>query len=133
MNLYQQLEHLCTEVPDKTAIHYEGSNTSYAQLLELVQTCVRYLHHECGVAHGDRVAILSENTPEMFSLLFAAAKLGVIMAPLNWRLSPEELEYAINDADPLVLLHSDQYAKNQTTTYCWYTPRAQPAGQKVPC
>ena len=45
-----------------------------------------------GVGHGDRVAILSENRAEYVELEFACAKLGAIVAALNWRLAREELD-----------------------------------------
>ncbi len=110
MTLYKQLEHLSIELPEKTAIRYSGVDTSYLELLQEVQSCIGFLHHSCGLQSGDRVAFLSENTPAIFSLLFAASKMGLIVTPLNWRLSEEELAYAINDSQPSLLFHCGKYA-----------------------
>ena len=115
MTLYKQLEHLSIELPEKTAIRYSGIDTSYAELLQDVQSCINFLHHSCGLQAGDRVAFLSENTPAIFSLLFAASKMGLIVAPLNWRLSEEEVTYAINDSEPSLLFHCGQYADMAST------------------
>jgi acyl-CoA synthetase (AMP-forming)/AMP-acid ligase II len=48
-----------------------------------------------GLLAGDRVAVLGENTVELCVLLYAAAKIGVAVAILNWRLRTEELAYCI--------------------------------------
>ena len=43
-----------------------------------------------GVRKGERVAYLGYNNHEMLALLFALAKLGAILVPLNWRLTAAE-------------------------------------------
>lgn len=56
-----------------------------------------------GVAAGDRVAVLALNHPRTLALLFACARLGAILAPLNWRLAGPELQWIIDDAAPKLL------------------------------
>jgi fatty-acyl-CoA synthase len=63
-----------------------------------------FLHHALGVRRGDRVAVLAHNRVESLDLLFACAKLGAILQPLNWRLSPAELSALLADAEPSVLV-----------------------------
>jgi fatty-acyl-CoA synthase len=58
-----------------------------------------------GVQEGDRVAILTRNRIEFFEILFACAKLGAILVPLNWRMPPAELDGLIADAAPVLLFH----------------------------
>jgi fatty-acyl-CoA synthase len=57
-----------------------------------------------GVARGDRVAILCRNRIEFFEILFACAKLGAILAPLNWRAPAPELLPLIADCTPKLLI-----------------------------
>ncbi len=57
-----------------------------------------------GVGKGDRVAVLSKNAPVFFELAFAASKAGAILAGLNWRLAPVEIEAIMADAEPTVVL-----------------------------
>jgi fatty-acyl-CoA synthase len=64
----------------------------------------RLLHDSLGVRRGDRVAVLAMNCTEYLDLLFACAKLGAILQPLNWRLSPPELSALLHDAEPSVLV-----------------------------
>ena len=47
---------------------------------------------------GDRVAILSYNRLEFLEVIMAAAKLGLILVPLNWRLTASELAFILNDS-----------------------------------
>ncbi len=62
-----------------------------------------------GVTRGDRVAILSENRIEYIELELSAAKLGVIVACLNWRLADEEMQHCIRLTTPRLLLVSQRY------------------------
>lgn len=57
-----------------------------------------------GVGRGDRIACLTRHGAECALLLFAASKLGAVLAPLNWRLSGRELEYVLGVASPKVLV-----------------------------
>lgn len=57
-----------------------------------------------GVQAGDRVAILCRNRIEFFELLFACAKLGAILVPLNWRMPAAEIRPLLGDCDPRLLV-----------------------------
>jgi fatty-acyl-CoA synthase len=58
-----------------------------------------------GVREGDRVAILCRNRAAFFEALFACARLGAILVPLNWRMPPAELDALIADCSPALVLH----------------------------
>ena len=64
---------------------------------------------EMGVKKGDRVAALMANSNVFLEILFATSKLGVIMVPLNFRLAAAELDYIINNAEPVVLVYSPEF------------------------
>ena len=49
---------------------------------------------------GDRVAWLGYNCPEMLVLMFALARLGAILVPLNWRLTAAEHRTILEDCRP---------------------------------
>jgi len=61
-----------------------------------------------GVGIGDRVAILAHNGQEYVDLFGAAARLGAIVVPVNWRLSAEEVAYVLQDTTPRVLIASPE-------------------------
>lgn len=63
-----------------------------------------------GVGPGDRVALLAQNRGESFAVLFACAELGAIFFPINWRLSPAEILWQLQDSEARVLLVDEQQA-----------------------
>ncbi len=90
--------------PHKPAIRFEGSTLSYAALAARIEHTARALKSELGVSSGDRVAILSLNRPDYLVLLYACARLGAILVPLNWRLAVAEQQYILSDAGVRVLV-----------------------------
>jgi fatty-acyl-CoA synthase len=63
-----------------------------------------------GVARGDRVAILCRNRIEFFEIMFACAKLGAILVPLNWRAPATELAPLMADCTPKALVYGREDA-----------------------
>ncbi len=63
-----------------------------------------------GARAGDRVAILSENRREYIQLQLAAAKIGVIVACLNWRLADAELSHCLRLVSPCIVFVSARHA-----------------------
>ncbi len=57
-----------------------------------------------GLAKGDRLAMLSLNRLEFVEVIMAAAKLGLILVPLNWRLTAAELAYILTDSGARTLI-----------------------------
>ena len=92
--------------PDAIALEevVTGRTLTYAQLDRRAAQAATFLSGR-GVAAGDRVAILCRNRIAFFELLFACAKLGAILVPLNWRMPLAELVPLVADATPTLLLH----------------------------
>ncbi len=109
MTLYDRIAHHAQVQPDKNAIESDAGDLNYAQLLVLVDQCIDYFQ-SLDLNRGDRVALLGLNHPDWFIAIFAAARSGVILVPMNWRLSADELQYVLNDCEPKVLLHDQQFA-----------------------
>ncbi len=64
---------------------------------------------KAGIEKGDRIAVLSKNNLPYFVLYGAAAALGAIMLPINWRLSADEVAYNINDCEPKMLFVGESF------------------------
>jgi long-chain acyl-CoA synthetase len=62
-----------------------------------------------GVRYGDRIGLLGKNSLEFFQLYGAAAAIGAIVLPINWRLSAEEVCFNLNDCNPKVLFVDAEY------------------------
>jgi len=94
--------------PDRVAIHYENSTLSYADLDRRIGELAVALS-SVGVSPADRVALLEYNTPDYIALLFACARLGATLVPLNWRLTPAEHAWQINDCTPKVMIAGSEF------------------------
>lgn len=62
-----------------------------------------------GLSVGDRVAILARNCLAYVDLYGAVAHLGLILVPINWRLSTDEIAYVITDTTPRVIVVGADY------------------------
>lgn len=78
------------KTPDRPALYFNGRWYSYADLNIRANRLANRLR-DLDIRQGDRVAILAQNHPAHFDLLFAAAKIGFIYTPLNHRLTTAEL------------------------------------------
>lgn len=94
--------------PDHTALLDRGTGRSltYAELDGRVRRLAAALTGR-GVRPGDRIAVLSLNSLHVHETLYACARIGAIMVPLNFRLAPGELRQILDDARPLLVLHDD--------------------------
>ena len=68
--------------PHKTALHFAGEDISYRQLWQRIEAATAALAEQ-GVKPGDRVAWRGLNDPAQLVVLFALARLGAILLPLN--------------------------------------------------
>lgn len=94
--------------PQSLAIECGGRQWSYGVVLDTVDRLATGLR-SLGFEIGDRVAVLSENRVEYTLLQLAAARLGVIVACLNWRLAEEELEHCIGLVEPRLIFVSARF------------------------
>lgn len=97
--------------PDKPAIIFEGKALSYAAFAARIEQAARALRDEYRVSRGDRVAILSLNRPDYLVLLYACARLGAMLVPLNWRLAAAEQLFILSDASVKVLVLERAFAE----------------------
>ena len=84
--------------PDRTAVVCGDDRYTWPELDERVNRLANALTAD-GFAPGDRVLWLGQNCHRLLEGLLAAAKLGGIFCPVNWRQSPEELAFVVDDVD----------------------------------
>jgi fatty-acyl-CoA synthase len=95
--------------PDRPAIVFEGESIPYGELEARVEQLAAALRAR-GVVTGDRVAVLLSNRPEFVVAMFACARAGALLVPLNVRLVARELGYILGDAEPRVLISESAFA-----------------------
>ncbi|MEM1313139.1 MAG: AMP-binding protein [Pseudomonadota bacterium] len=81
------------------ALAAPDASFTHAALADAVRRAAGLLEAQ-GVRPGDRVVWLGFNAAAQIVLTFAAARLGAMSAPLNWRLAEEELAWIFADAEP---------------------------------
>jgi acyl-CoA synthetase (AMP-forming)/AMP-acid ligase II len=97
------ISHWAEERPDKAAMTEEDRGLSYAQLEQWTAKIVAYLTG-LGLKKGDRVAWIGKNSDLYFILFYGAARLGVVMVPVGWRLAPAEWAFIVNDTQAKLLV-----------------------------
>ena len=90
MNIADWIEKWARAKPGKAAILFEGGEMTYPRFNDEIKAAARLLKSQLDIAPGDRVAYLGQNHPQLLVFLFACARLGAILVPLNWRLAPRE-------------------------------------------
>jgi long-chain acyl-CoA synthetase len=100
---------VAAERPDAVALRHAEREITYADLDERSNRLAQALLAS-GAREGSRIAYLDRTAPEVVELLFAAAKIGAVTVPLNWRLAPRELALVLEDARPPALIAGDTYA-----------------------
>lgn len=89
--------------PEKEAVVCGDLRMTYVELAARVWRLAHGLLN-LGIEKNDRVAVLNDNTHEYLEIYFAAAHLGVVLVPLNYRLSTRELAGILNDSESRVLI-----------------------------
>jgi long-chain acyl-CoA synthetase len=96
------------ERPGHVALRHGERELTYAQLDERSNRLAQALLAG-GLGAGSRVAYLGRSAPEVIELLFAVAKIGAVIVPLNWRLSSRELAGVLADAWAPLLIADTAY------------------------
>jgi fatty-acyl-CoA synthase len=110
MDLSDLIDRNAAFTPDKAAIRFAGATLTYAQLAQRIALTARALKSQLEIKRGDRVAMLANNHPDYLVLLYACARLGAMLVPLNWRLALPEQTYILADASAKALFVEPAYA-----------------------
>nr|WP_274636158.1 o-succinylbenzoate--CoA ligase [Microbacterium bovistercoris] len=118
---------------EDVAIAFRDQRLGYDELDERITRLANALS-ESGVQRGDRVAYLGNNHPSFLEALLATATLGAIFVPLNTRLAPPEIEFAVDNSGASTLIfHADLHELARAGT--WSTSarrRVQVGGMPLP-
>lgn len=93
--------------PEKIALAdaSNGERLTYRELDQRTAALARYLRDQ-GLEKGNRVAVLAYNSLFYLILQFALPRLGAVLVPLNFRLSPQELSGIMEDSSPRLLFYA---------------------------
>jgi acyl-CoA synthetase (AMP-forming)/AMP-acid ligase II len=94
--------------PDKTAFSWGEDRWTFRQYWEDVNRVAAGLA-SFGIGKGDRMGILALNSYEYFLMYGAAAWLGAILLPVNWRLTLEEIQVIVEIVKPKIMAAGPEY------------------------
>ena len=109
---------LVTDFLDRARTHYAdneavvattGERYTYAELAERADRFSAALQAR-GIEKGDRVAVLDPNTHYHLEAAYGSMQLGAVHMPLNYRLTPDDFSYMLEDADVDAIYADYEYA-----------------------
>ncbi len=89
--------------PDKVGMVFEGKSFTYAEM-DARSNKAAQAFLDLGLKPGDHVAWLARNVATFWDAFFGAAKTGIVMSSINWRLAPAEVVQILNDAQASVFV-----------------------------
>lgn len=88
--------------PNADAVIQGDVRMTYSQWFDEVQKAAHGFD-QLGLHHGDRILVIMQNRWQMAALHWAAQCAGIVVVPINWRASVDELDYFIGDAEARVV------------------------------
>ncbi len=107
--LRDRLDHWARVRSETTAITFGDQSFTWGQWRQRVLRLTGALR-DAGVRAGDRLAVLDLNHIATIELTLAGAALGAATVPVNFRLSPDQIRYVLEDSSPVILFHGAQFA-----------------------
>jgi long-chain acyl-CoA synthetase len=104
--LYDMLLRNVATFADRPAVIHEQGSLSFREFLKQVDALAAGLA-ALPIAKGERLCILAQNDPAYLELYGACAKLGVLVYPISWRLSSEEISRVVERAAPRMMVVDD--------------------------
>jgi acyl-CoA synthetase (AMP-forming)/AMP-acid ligase II len=82
---------------------------NFAELNDRANRCYGALQ-TMGLTKGDRVALLVHNRHQFLESFFGPAKAGLVLMPLNWRLTADELSFILKDGGATAIIFDAEFA-----------------------
>ena len=115
MLVTEMMEKARTFYPEKHGVICGERRITYSQFGERVDRVSNALL-DLGLKKGDTVAILHRNCHYYLEVYFATMQVGIVLCPLNYRLSPRELAFILNDNDAKALIAEGNFTDKVTKT-----------------
>ncbi len=107
-SIYDEFSRVAFTHPDHIAIDYLGTQITYSELKERIDSTARAFS-ALGVRSGDRVSLVTANTPENVVALYALNKLGAVANMVDLTLKGSDLVDKINGASSKVVVATDVF------------------------
>jgi fatty-acyl-CoA synthase len=113
-NLFDNLAVSARRYPDKPLAIFYDTPLAYAVFLDQVERLAGYLQAVCGVAHGDRVLLYLQNSPQFMVAYYAILRANAVVVPVNPMNLTGELRHYVSDTGAATIITAqDLYAQVQ--------------------
>lgn len=129
MNVANYLAVNARQFPERTVI-YEGEMPvhSYESLASAASRWATYFTDKLSLVPGDRVAIFLANSSAYIEVLCGAWYAGLVVVPINYKLSADEVRYIIEDSGCRVLITLNDEVANKVANLTVILPPVLPDG-----
>ncbi len=103
MNITYLIKSNARKYPNKICLKADGKSYSYRAIADLSKRAAG-LFQNLGIEKGDKVAIMSYNTPAFVIAFFGILRAGGIVVPINHKLMAPEVDYILGHSDSKLLL-----------------------------
>lgn len=108
MNIGSLLSQSACKFPELLAIECEGRSYTYRGFNEEVNRLAHGLLRQ-GVNKGDKLALVMKNSDHFVFTFFAAAKIGAVAVPVNFRLTATEVQYILEQSDTAIVVCDKEF------------------------
>ncbi|MGD8715449.1 MAG: long-chain-fatty-acid--CoA ligase [Desulfobacterales bacterium] len=109
MDIWMTLQKALDLYPHIEAIRDGDRSFTYSQIGTRVMAIARFFQAQ-GLQPADRISILEVNSHSFLESYYAAAGIGAILNPVNYRLAPKEMAFILRDAGSRWLIAGAQFA-----------------------
>ena len=102
------LRYWAKDRPEKLAMEGDDLRYSFAELEDATARVASALL-AMGLNKGDRICWFGKNSVTYFTLFFGAARAGIVMVPVGWRLAEPEAAFIIDNAEAKLLFLGDGF------------------------
>ena len=102
------LRYWAKDRPQRLAMEGDDLRYSFAELEDATARVASALL-AMGLGKGDRIAWFGKNSVTYFTLFFGAARAGIVMVPVGWRLAEPEAAFIIDNAEAKLLFLGDGF------------------------
>ncbi len=130
------IRYWASDRPERLAMEGDDFALTFGELGDLTARIAGGLT-AMGLAKGDRIAWFGKNSATYFTLFFGAARAGIVMTPVGWRLAEPEAAWIIANSDAKVLFLGDGFDACRDTlgkdiTHCMTAAEARDWMQRLP-
>ncbi len=86
----------------------DGRIVTFTDIKDMVDHLAKGLQ-DFGLRKGDRIGVIGKNSLEYFLLYGAASALGLVVLPVNWRLSKDEVGHNLRDGAPRLVFAGSEF------------------------